>query len=116
MKDGPGDMRLLISVMLRGGHGEGLKGPEAALAPPDPGEPVPSVPPVENADGSPLRYGGLRTAFSSLKARFKLFNAFGPLVIGGLRLPSSDTRLRLISAWSLQPFPMPSYHGNYNNK
>ena len=33
------------------------------LTPPDPREPVPSVPPVEKADGSPLRYGGLRTVF-----------------------------------------------------
>jgi len=40
-----------------------FKRPEAALTPPAPGEPVPSVPPVEIADGSPLRYGGLRTAF-----------------------------------------------------
>jgi hypothetical protein len=30
--------------------------------PPDPGEPVPSVPPVGKADGAPLRYGDLRAA------------------------------------------------------
>jgi len=30
--------------------------------PPRPREPVPSVPPVEEADGSPLRYGGFRAA------------------------------------------------------
>jgi len=30
--------------------------------PPDPGEPVPSVPPVRKADGPPLRYGALRAA------------------------------------------------------
>jgi hypothetical protein len=43
-----------------------FKRPEAALTPPAPGEPVPSVPPVEKADGSPLRYGGLRTASSAV--------------------------------------------------
>ena len=35
-----------------------------------------------------------------------------PWAIGGLRLASSDARPRLISAWSLQPFPMPSHHRN----
>jgi len=30
--------------------------------PPNPGEPVPSVPPIGKADGAPLRYGGLRAA------------------------------------------------------
>jgi len=30
--------------------------------PPDPREPVPSVPPVGEADGTPLRYGGFRAA------------------------------------------------------
>jgi hypothetical protein len=30
--------------------------------PPHPGEPVPSVPPVGESDGSPLRYGGFRAA------------------------------------------------------
>jgi hypothetical protein len=30
--------------------------------PPHPGEPVPSVPPVKEIDGSPLRYGGSREA------------------------------------------------------
>jgi len=43
-----------------------MNGLEAALAPPDPGEPVPSVPPIGKADGSPLRYGGLRTAFRTV--------------------------------------------------
>jgi len=30
--------------------------------PPNPGESVPSVPPVGKADGAPLRYGGLMAA------------------------------------------------------
>jgi hypothetical protein len=30
--------------------------------------------------------------------------------LGGLRLPSSDAHLRLISAWSLQPFLMSSFN------
>jgi hypothetical protein len=35
-----------------------MLGAETPL-PPNPGEPVPSVPPVGQADGTPLRYGGL---------------------------------------------------------
>jgi hypothetical protein len=34
--------------------------------PPRPGEPVPSVPPVGEPDGSPLRYGGPRAASCTL--------------------------------------------------
>jgi hypothetical protein len=34
-----------------------MVGAETSL-PPNPGEPVPSVPPVGQADGTPLRYGG----------------------------------------------------------
>jgi len=48
---------------------KGLRDLKPPSLPRTPGEPVPSVPPVENADGSPLRYGGLRTAFSSLKGQ-----------------------------------------------
>ena len=36
--------------------------------PPNPGELGPSVPPVGNADGAPLRYGGLRAAPAPTKA------------------------------------------------
>ena len=39
--------------------GKGLRDLKPPSLPRTPGEPVPSVPPVENADGSPLRYGGL---------------------------------------------------------
>jgi len=34
----------------------------AAPKPPNPGEPVPAVPPIGKADGAPLRYGGSRAA------------------------------------------------------
>jgi len=36
--------------------------------PPNPREPVPSVPTVGNAAGAPLRYGGLRAAPAPTKA------------------------------------------------
>jgi hypothetical protein len=36
---------------------------KAAHIPRTPGEPVPSVPPVEQPDGAPFRYGGFLTAF-----------------------------------------------------
>ena len=41
--------------------------PGAAFSPRTQREPVPSVPPVGKADGSPLRYGGLRAAFRPSK-------------------------------------------------
>ncbi len=68
------------------------KRPEAALTPPAPGEPVPSVPPVEKADGSPLRYGGLRTAFSAAQTLGTFFIAFVLIPENRFMSRNSDTR------------------------
>jgi hypothetical protein len=42
---------------------------KAAHIPRTPGEPVPSVPPVEQADVAPLRYGGFWAAFIAARWR-----------------------------------------------
>jgi len=39
-----------------------MMGAGSCPRPPNPGEPVPSVPPIGEADGTLLRYGGLRAA------------------------------------------------------
>jgi len=44
---------------------QSLCGLDAALSPRTPREPVPSVPPIGQADGAPLRYGGSKAASRS---------------------------------------------------
>jgi hypothetical protein len=52
-------------------------------SPPDPREPVPSVPPVGEADGTPLRYGGFKAA-SSTEQRLRIWKCFESDIRSGM--------------------------------
>ncbi len=65
---------------------------DAAPSPRTPREPVPSVPPIGEADGSPLRYGGLRAASIPAIRDFTRIIAFTPQ-----RFATYEERFKLTS-------------------